>query len=92
MNTQRDVYILNFSDTLYTLQLDAYTVVLFLFGPLVIGHPDYTAAFSLQLRFLIQTTSHQRLPGLRGQWSGLDEEYSPLQPIASRKLQSLITR
>ena len=27
MNTQRDVYILNFADTLYTLQLDAYTVV-----------------------------------------------------------------
>ena len=34
MNTQRDVYILNFADTLYTLQLDAYyTVVPFLYGP-----------------------------------------------------------
>ena len=28
--TQRDVYILNFADTLYTLQLDAFTVVPFL--------------------------------------------------------------
>ena len=48
MNTQRDVYILNFADTLYTLQLDTYTVVAFLYGPLAIGHPDYTATFSLQ--------------------------------------------
>ena len=47
MNTQRDVYILNFADTLYTLQLDAYTVVPFLYGPLAIGHQDYTATFSL---------------------------------------------
>ena len=47
MNTQRDVYILNFADTLYTLQLDAYTVVPFLFGPLAIGHQDYMAKCSL---------------------------------------------
>ena len=47
MNTQCDVYILNFADTVYTLQLDAYTVVPFLYGPLAIGHQDYTAKFSL---------------------------------------------
>ena len=47
MNTQRDVYILNFADTLYTLQLDAYTVVSFLYGPHAIGHQDYMANFSL---------------------------------------------
>ena len=33
MNTQRDVYILNFADTLYTLQLDAYRVVPFIRPP-----------------------------------------------------------
>ena len=33
---------------IYTLQLDAYTVVPFLFAPLVIGHPDFTTTFSLQ--------------------------------------------
>ena len=48
MNTQRDVYILNFADTLYTLQLDAYTVVPFLYGHLAIGLQDYTATLSLQ--------------------------------------------
>ena len=48
MNTQRDVYILNFAVTLYTLQFEAYTVVAFLYGPLATGHPDYTATFSLQ--------------------------------------------
>ena len=48
MNTQRDVYMLNFAVTLCTLQLDAYTVLPFLFAPLVIGHPDYTATSSLQ--------------------------------------------
>ena len=48
MNTQRDVYILNFADTLHTLKLDAYTVVPFLYGPLAIGHQDYTATLSLQ--------------------------------------------
>ena len=47
MNTQRDVYILNFADTLYTLQLDAYTVVPFFYGPLAIGNQDYAAKFSL---------------------------------------------
>ena len=47
MNTQRAVYILNFADTLYTLQLDAYTVVPFLCDPLAIGHQDYTAKLSL---------------------------------------------
>ena len=51
------MYILNFAVTLYTLQLDAHTVVPFLYG----------------------------------QWSGLDEESSHLQPIGSRILQSLIT-
>ena len=53
--TQRDVYILNFAVTLYSLQLDAYTVFAFLYGPLATGHPDYTATFSLQYNFLIQT-------------------------------------
>ena len=48
MNTQRDVYILNFAVTLYILQLDAYAVVAFLCGPLATGHADYTATFSLQ--------------------------------------------
>ena len=48
MNTQRDVYKLNFADTLYSLLLDAYTVVAFLCGPLAIGHPDYTVTLSLQ--------------------------------------------
>ena len=42
MNTERDVYILNFADTLYTLQLDAYN-----YGPLAIGNQDYAAKFSL---------------------------------------------
>ena len=37
-----------FADTLYTLQLEAYTVVPFLYGPLAIGHRDYTVKFSLQ--------------------------------------------
>ena len=48
MNTQRDMHILNFAVTLYTLQLDAYTIVPFFYGSLAIGHSDYTATFSLQ--------------------------------------------
>ena len=48
MNTQRDMHILNCEVTLYTLQLDAYIVVPFLYVSLAIGHSDYTATFSLQ--------------------------------------------
>ena len=69
MNTQRNVYILNFSDTLYTLQLDAYTVVPYLYGPLAIGHEDYTAkfmfmviAFSKSARPKSQTVNQKRCP------------------------------
>ena len=82
------MYILNFADALYTLQLDAYTVAPFLFGPLVIGHPGLRPHSHCNRVF----SNTNYLSPAAIEWSGLDKESSPLQLIASRKLQSLISR
>ena len=87
--TQRDVYILNFAITLYTLQLDAHTVVPFLYGPP--HHRPQGLYGDIFIAIAFFNTNYLSPAATRSKWSGLVEESYPLQPIASRILHSLIT-
>ena len=71
--TQRDVYILNFAVTLHTLQLDAHTVVPFLYGPPhhrppgLYGHIFIAIAFSIT-NYLSPVATRLTQPMVRVGW------------------------